>query len=323
MQSKQQSKPLQRDHTYILPLTDDTRGRRFISHGFTTKSLFQKRYNENTSTAAITINLLLPFLNSFNAKLETHVTDGSNLSSEQAFSHLIDSGFAASVQFADVAARTIIQAALAAALIEYPSAAGNATVYLWDAYARMHRKYIGDLCTALRIPKFVASIMGPVPSDVDVNIYETRVPFFNAFEDSLKRHVLVTISDIIVTNARLVITSAMAKKTQRQNQISEESHTNNNKAPLVVTTPRSPPLLVQMSAVTVQKSIILVGRAAFAAIGNTTGGGKGEYWAELLGGILVSSLAAVTVSKMVNSSVEAAAQKAELGAEATAVAGRR
>lgn len=312
--------PVKRDHAYILPLTDDSKGRRFISHGFTTKTLFQKRYNENTSTAAVTINLFLPFLNSFNAKLETHVTDGSNLSSEQALGHLIDSGCAAIIQFADVSARTIIQASLAAALIENPSSAGNATVYLWDSYARMHRKYIGDLCAKLHIPKFVASIMGPVPSDIDVNIYDTRVPFFNAFEDSLKRHVLVTVSDIIVTNARLVITAAVSKKTQK-----ERPDTNKitvvNVGPNHV--PQSPPLLVQMAAVTAQKSMILIGRAGFAAIGNTTGGGKGEYWSELLGGIFVSSIAAVAVSKLIRASVEAAAQKAELGVEANAVAGRR
>lgn len=301
--------PVPEGKAYLLPLSDPSKGRSFINHGFSTQSLIRKRYTENTTTIAVTLNLLLPYLNAFNARLEGHIRDGEDLTAEDALRHLTECGLTALINYADVVARVSIQAGLACYLIEHPTAAGNATVYLWDAYPRMHRKYLGDAVAALRLPKLIASFFGVVPSATDLAIYDTRAPFGNIFEDSLRRHVLTHIADVIVTNFRLVVTSfnsrrAMAKEIKRQELDDVENAIAPADAAASALAKRKEAaainaVLPQMVAVSTQKTIVFVGRAVGAAIGNRIDGGRGEYWGEMLSGIFVAGFSAVLLSKIV------------------------
>lgn len=313
--------------TYLFPLTDANKGRNFISHGFSTQSLIRKRYTENTSTAAITLNFLLPYLNAFNARLEGHIKDGRDLTAEEGFKHLYECLFIAGINYVDVASRVGIQTALACYCIQHPSAAGNATVYLWDAYPRMHRKYMGDVLAALKLPKFVGSLLGVLPTSVDLEIFDTRTSAMNAFEDSIRRHLFVSISDIIVTNARLIITNFLDKrklyKTIARQEADEIANSGDNAAIIAEAKTAAASrrreadaqkaVAAPIVAITAQKLIVLAGRAAGAAIGNSFKGGVGEYWIEMLSGVIVAgysaSLLAKTVKKSTNNAVASPSQE--------------
>eukprot|EP00658_Telonema_sp_P-2_P033905 TRINITY_DN2479_c0_g1_i2.p1 TRINITY_DN2479_c0_g1~~TRINITY_DN2479_c0_g1_i2.p1 ORF type:complete len:271 (+),score=72.12 TRINITY_DN2479_c0_g1_i2:45-857(+) len=269
------------DQLYLLPTSDSKLGRSFPSHGFAGRNaVIAKKYGEVTSATAITFNLLLPFLNGFNTRLEAHVKDGSDLSAEELRNHVQDCSLEAAKSFSIVTAKIGIQTSIAAYLIEAKTPAADATVYLWDSYPRLHQKYVGDLCEKLYIPRFLASLLGPKSQDADIACFDSKVPFANAFEDSLKRHVIITIADVTVSNVVVTLEAARYPKYKHNRPVAVAKR------------------MVRLSA---SKVIALVGRACGGATGNLFAGGVGEYWGEYVGAVIGSVLGAKLVIAVHNS----------------------
>lgn len=263
------------DQLYLFPSVNSRLGRTFPSHGFADhNAVVAKKFAEVSSATSVTFNLLLPFLNGFNARLESHVKDGSDLSAEELKNHLQECTFDAAKAFAVVTSKTAVQTALAAYLVDHKSPSANATVYLWDSYPRLHQKYVGDLLQKIRIPRFLASLLGPKTHESDVQCFATVVPFGNAFEDSLRRHVLVTVADITVTNAVVTIEAAVAPNVKEN---------------------RPSAVVKRMARLTTSKVVTLLVRAAGGACGNVLGGGAGEYWGEAAGAIIGTLIGAQLV----------------------------
>lgn len=225
--------------------------RHFPPHGYTPKSISEKRFRENTSTAALSYNFLLPFLQRVNKAVEAHVDSATDITTEEFGKIAKNASIETIISFVDVSLRVTAQTGVACALINAQKPLADSVVYSWDMYPRLHRKYIGDLLQKLYLPRFLAGLMGPETHSNDLAIFQEKVVPLAAFEDSIKRHVIYTVADIVVDTGRALIESKSKFK-----QIARR---------------------ITVHATT------LVGKAAGAAGGRAVAGDKGEYWGEYFG----------------------------------------
>lgn len=236
--------------SYVLPLAGS---RDVPEHQFTVSSMAQKRFRENTSVLAVTVGFVLPTLMSVNKKLEKHVNDGTDVPMDELADIFVDSAKDAGVSYADRLARVTCQTALACVLIETKGEVANSMVYLWDLYPRLHYRYIGGVCRALRIPTFLAALIGPAPTTRDVAFLESAVTPVGAFEDSVKRNIIILFGDVIVDTTRL----CLDKRVKNRNEA-----------------------IVNQITTRVTSTLCC---AAGAAVGRLVLGEKGEYYGEIAG----------------------------------------
>ncbi|KAG5507513.1 hypothetical protein JIQ42_07811 [Leishmania sp. Namibia] len=228
-------------------------GRCALNHGYSMRTLARKRLAENTSALAVTVGFVLPALNGVNRQLDKHVDAGTDVSMDELLQILASSSKDAAVLYADRMARIACQTGLACALIESKSAYGNAAVYLWDLYPRLHQRYVGAVLSWLRIPVFVSSLLGPHPTAQDVTFLQTRVSGLCAFEDSLRRDTITLFGDVIVDTARIWM---------RHNG-------------------ESPTEAIARQAM-LRVTVTFVG-AVGAGVGRAVAGERGEYWGSIAG----------------------------------------
>ncbi|KAK7201423.1 hypothetical protein NESM_000205000 [Novymonas esmeraldas] len=252
---------------YALPFSG---GRDVPHHGYSKHSLAWKRVAENTSALAITVGLVLPALSATNAELDKHVNAGTDVSVEELVGIFTSSGREAAVLYADRLARVACQTGLACAIIESKSAYGNAAVYLWDLYPRLHHRYVGALLTRLRIPGWVGGLLGPRPTAQDVAFLQTPVSGMCAFEDCLRRDAVTLFADVVVDTARIAVRSGIEHK---------------------------PEAVARQVALRV--TVTLAG-AAGAGVGRAAAGERGEYWGGIAG-VMFGSAVAVQVWKVMRS----------------------
>eukprot|EP00331_Platyophrya_macrostoma_P003727 CAMPEP_0176431490 /NCGR_PEP_ID=MMETSP0127-20121128/14843_1 /TAXON_ID=938130 /ORGANISM="Platyophrya macrostoma, Strain WH" /LENGTH=264 /DNA_ID=CAMNT_0017813507 /DNA_START=40 /DNA_END=834 /DNA_ORIENTATION=+ len=245
---------------YVLIHGQEATKRNFPPHGFTPKSIAEKRFKENTTAAALSFNLVLPFLTRVNKAVEAHVDEGTEISTQEFAKISKTAGLQTAVAFVDLSARVTIQTALAVSLIEANKPLGNAVVYSWDMYPRLHRKYMGDFLQKLHLPRFIAAMLGPETQAADLEVFQTAVGPLAAFEDSVKRHVLYATADTVVEVTRALIEAPKKGKAVF------------GRLALQTTT--------------------LLSKALGAAGGRAVRGDVGEYWGEFAGAFLGPFVAA-------------------------------
>ncbi|XQJ24732.1 hypothetical protein NXY56_000626 [Leishmania guyanensis] len=234
----------------VLPLSG---GRSALNHGYSMHTLARKRFAENTSALAVTVGFVLPVLNGVNKQLDKHVDAGTDVSMDELLQIFANSGKDAAVLYADRLARIGCQTAMACALIESKSAYGNAAVYLWDLYPRLHQRYVGAVLSWLRIPVFVSSLLGPKPTAQDVAFLQARVSCVCAFEDSLRRDTITLFGDLLVDTARIMMRRDVENPTEA---------------------------IARQTVLRV--TVTLVG-AIGAGVGRAAIGERGEYWGNIAG----------------------------------------
>lgn len=230
-----------------------TNSRPIPHHGYTISSVSRKRFCENTTAVALTLGIVCPTLNSVNQKLDDQIKSGVDISVEEYVDLFAEKGKSACLVYLDRMARVACQTGLACVLIatdkEYP----NSFVYLWDLYPRLHRRYVGQLLGALYIPRFVSTLLGPAPNEVDIAFLTTSTSALGSFEDSLKRSSIPFCADVIVDVVRTLLDKNVKDKKGAV------------KAPIV------------------NRAIGVVASAVGAGLGRCTLGERGEYWGELVG----------------------------------------
>lgn len=225
--------------------------RHFPPHGYTPKTICAKRIVENTSSAALSYNILLPFLQRVNKAVEAHVDSATDITADEFVKISKNASVETIISFVDVSCRVAAQTGVACIMINSKKPLADSAVYSWDMYPRLHRKYIGDLLQKLYLPRFLAGLMGPETHKNDLAIFQENVRPLAAFEDSIKRHLIYSTADVIVDTARALIESkSKAKQIARR-------------------------VTVHMTT--------LVGKAIGAAGGRAIAADKGEYWGEYIG----------------------------------------
>jgi hypothetical protein len=225
--------------------------RHFPPHGYTPKSITEKRFRENTTSAALSYNILLPFLQRVNKAVEAHVDSATDITTEEFAKIAKNASLETLVSFVDVSLRVAAQNGAACVLINAQKPLADSVVYSWDMYPRLHRKYIGDLLHKLYLPRFLAGLMGPETHANDLAIFQEKVAPLAAFEDSVKRHLIYSVADIVVDTGRALVES-QSKVKQIARRLTVHATT-------------------------------LLGKAAGAAAGRAVAADKGEYWGEYVG----------------------------------------
>ncbi|KAG5511237.1 hypothetical protein JKF63_07179 [Porcisia hertigi] len=237
-------------------------GRTALHHGYSMHTLARKRFIENTSALALTVGFVLPALNGVNKQLDKHVDAGTDVSMDELLQIFVTSGKDAAVLYADRLARIACQTGLACALIKSESAYGNAAVYLWDLYPRLHQRYVGAVLSWLRIPIFVSTLLGPHPTAQDVDFLQARVSGVCAFEDALRRDSITLFGDLLVDTLRIAI----------RRDVVNTAEAITRQAVLRVT-------------------VTFLG-AVGAGVGRAAAGERGEYWGNIAGVIAGPAAAA-------------------------------
>lgn len=235
----------------------------FPPHGFTEKTIAEKRLRENTTVAALSYNVLLPFLTRVNKAVEAHIDEATEVTGEQFLNIAKQSSIQTAVSFTDFSARVAVQTGMAAFLVSQKKPICDAVVYSWDMYPRLHRKYFGDVLQKLHLPRFIAGLLGPESQSTDLAVFQTNVAPEAAFEDSIKRHVLYAAADVIVDTGRALIESETKLRT--------------------------------IVSRLILHSTVLLSKAGGAAAGRAIKGDVGEYWGEYVGIFTAPYLAAKIV----------------------------
>ncbi|CCW71172.1 unnamed protein product [Phytomonas sp. Hart1] len=235
---------------YIFPYSNV---RNFPEHGYTVSSLCKARFYMNTSSLVITVGFVLPTLTSVNQKLEKHVNEGDDISMKELINIFIKSGKTNLIAFADRLTRVALETSLACALITCQNDFADSVVYVWDLHPRLHQYYFSELFRFMRIPRFLATLLGPSPSSADIAFVETAIPPFAAVEDVVKRKTISWVANVVVDLARIGLAGPMKdKKTAALKQVVLHTSTT-------------------------------LCCAVGAGVGRGVGGGRGEYWGEIVG----------------------------------------
>ncbi|CAD2220007.1 hypothetical protein AGDE_11606 [Angomonas deanei] len=223
------------------------------SHSFTANTMARKRFNENTTTLALTLGLIVPALNNVNRRLEGALKLEKDATGEEILEMFEEGALEALQTYADRMARITVQTGLACTIIHSENPALNQFVYLWDLYPRLHRRYVDRVCQALRMPRFLATLLGAAPTTDDVAFLESSCGPLTSAAESLKRNSIYLCADVVVDVGRIVLDK-------------------NVKAPLNA-------ILTQIGC---RLSATLSG-AFGAGCGRLVGGENGAYWGELVG----------------------------------------
>ncbi|CCW61062.1 unnamed protein product [Phytomonas sp. EM1] len=239
---------------YLFP---SSHSRNFPAHGYTVASLCKARFHTNTSSLVLTVGFLLPTLTSVNQKLEKHVNQGDDISMKELMTIFVESGQTNLIAFADRLTRVALETVLACVLIERQTAFADSVVYVWDLYPRLHTHYVGELFQLLCVPRFLATLLGPSPSQADLDFVTADVAPLAAVEDVMKRRVIAWTANVVVDLARLVWGGRGGG-----GQIKDIK-------------------TAALTQVVLHTTTTLCGVIG-AGIGRGIGGGRGEYWGELL-----------------------------------------
>lgn len=224
-------------------------------HGYTPLTISRKRFQENTNSLAVTLNFILPTLQSVNRILEKHVTEGSDVPVDELLSIFANCSKASAKSYADRLARVACQTALASALVVWDTPTSNSMVYLWDLYPRLIQRYVGEVFDFLRVPRFLRSLLGPSPTVKDVAYLQSNTNAVGAFTASLQRNSILLFGDVVVDTV-LVVADGRIKAEQKPAVIAKKVFA---------------------------RCTTCVCWAVGAAAGRAIAGERGEYWGEYLG----------------------------------------
>jgi hypothetical protein len=244
------------------------KGRQFPAHGYTSKSILQTRLRENTTGAALSLTVVIPFLQRVNKSVEQHIDAGVEITSKDILNIAQDAGKQTLFSFVEASSRTGCQALIASVMIDKQDAYLNSVVYSWDMYPRLHQKYVGDFLSKLHLPRFIATLLGPKTQSADLDFF--RAPTAGAaviFEDCVKRNAIAAAADMIVDTAKALLFQS-------------------NKVTVVINR-------------AVLHSTVLVARGAGAVAGHAAKSDVGEYWGERIGSV-VGALVAVQLIVKIN-----------------------
>lgn len=228
-------------------------------HGFTVQSLVVKRFNENTSATQLLLGLILPAMTNLNTQLEERLTSDNTADfyADELFGMMARSGKLGLRIYGDRIARVTVQTTVACACIKSSNETLNSLVYMWDLYPRLHQRYLGRVLRVFRIPRFIVSMLGPLPTEQDVKYLEGRSSAANAFGDSCKRRLFGLIGDVLIDTITIYIEMGASEKDRSAAVV---KHCANRVA------------------------VVFCG-ATGAAIGRVVIGESGEYWGELAGAL--------------------------------------
>lgn len=254
---------------YLLVGGDRTRN--FPFHGFTVESICAKRFRENTTASAISLYLVLPYTMRMQQAANAHAQTATECTAEELQKMNKDAIKATAISCVDGISRVATATALSCALITAKVPLADSIVFSWDMYPRLHRKYLGDFFRLLRLPRVLATLVGPEPLANDLPCFQADISPVAAFEDSLKRHCLAFAADCIVDSARVLIQDDVARKFAAKGSVIAQR--------------------------VVAHATTLFGKALGAATGRAVGGHVGEYYGELVGLFVVPALVVTITAK--------------------------
>jgi hypothetical protein len=238
--------------------------RPFVDPGYTVRSYALKRFTESTTPVALAYNLLLPFLNTFNSKLEEHIkeTSAGHGGEEDLAKDAALASKTAAIKFVDFACRVGAQTAVVALLLDSGSKASLSVVHAFDMYQRLHYEYYARVLERLHLPRKWASLIGAPPKAGDIEFFEKRpLSIAAAAEDCMKRQAVFFVTDMTVGTVFAVVYEQTSPDSHRPTRRVISEH------------------LMQM--------LCKYGGAVVGAVAGTQiGGGSAEYFGEVIGSTL-------------------------------------
>jgi hypothetical protein len=240
--------------------------RDYPPHGFTAASITMKRFKENTSALAISVNFLYPFLRRFNKDVEAAIDEGSVVHRDELLKIASDSAKESLVHFLNLLLRVTVQTGIGAFLTTKRDSYSASIVYAWDMAPRLNQKYCGELLERLFIPRFLAAALGPKETLVDLKFFQTDVSPMAAFEDSMKRNGVAAVADFLVDSVQICMGN-------------------------------SEPKVRSVASRFITHSITLVSAAIGSAGGRVVGKDRGEFWGEKIGALSGSLFCAILITR--------------------------
>jgi hypothetical protein len=253
--------------------------RPFVDPGYTAEAYVKKRVRESTTPVAVTYNLLLPFLNDFNAKLEVHIkdTEAGKDADEDLLLDAKQSATIALLKGSEFVSRVACQTAVITALIHDGRPLAKSVVYAFDQYTGMHYEYYSRVLEAMYLPKGWALILGAPAKPGELEHFEHRpLSVTAAAEDVLKRHAVMLTTDVIVGTAYAVI----------YNQVLAVPEARRGAKDVVVSHLRN-------------TAVKYTGSLVGAVIGSRFGGSF-EYFGEIVGALASTAILAARLKKASN-----------------------
>ena len=244
--------------------------RPFIEHPYTVNSYIAKRVRESTTPVAVTYNLMLPFLNSFNSKLEAHIkdTEAGKETEEDLVKDARQSAVVALLKGGEFVCRVSTQTAVMSALIHDGRPLAKSIVFSFDQYMGMHYEYYSRLLDAIYLPKRWALILGAPPKAGEVEHFEHRpLSVTAATEDVLKRQAVMFVTDITVGTSFSILyerTLSAPEAPQRSTKVIVVSH--------------------------VRNVIVKYAGSVVGAVVGSRFGGAGEYFGEIIGAVASTAI---------------------------------
>lgn len=270
--------------------------RRFPTNTFTTGyAIYQKRKNENTTLIAFSYSFLVPFLQRLNEGLDVFIQTNREVTNSDVVA-LVRSALQVSlIQYTDAMGRIAVQTG--AAMLLHAKRGDKAwgsrlesTVHSWDYFPRLHQKYFGDALEALRLPRFIASLLGPKPTDSDIALFKTNVSAVAAFEDNIKGNVIAFVGHVVVDSVRVLIEGKDLAAGKPAAAAAEDPA----KAVVAATKPKARLLRDQF----IRRLCNLLACATLAAAGRAAKADVGEYWGDMVGTVVGPMVAAAVIRKI-------------------------
>ncbi|KAH9586675.1 hypothetical protein LSM04_005236 [Trypanosoma melophagium] len=234
-------------------------GRIFPYRNFTAGAVVQRRFNENTTALAVTVGFVLPTMMRVHKELDEYVVEGRDMPLGTVVDVMLDAGKESLMSFTDLLARVAVQTGIACLLIRSKMPYCYSVVELWELYPQLHQFYVGELVRVLRLPPFLATLVGQRPDPADIEVFTMTISPLAAMEDCFKRSTLQMISDIVVDAGECVL----EKCVPASKRTGKESMSLSLRVGVHVT--------------------LMVFKVGGAAAGRAVGGARGEYWGEIIG----------------------------------------
>lgn len=273
--------------------------RSFPTNTFTTGyAIYQKRKNENTTLIAFSYSFLVPFLQRLNEGLDAFIQTNRDVTNSDVVV-LVRSALQVSVvQYTDAMGRIAVQTA--AAMLLHSKRGDKAwgsrlesTVHSWDYFPRLHQKYFGDALETLRLPRFIASLLGPKPTDSDIALFKTNISAVAAFEDNIKGNVIGFVGHVVVDSVRILI-EGKDLSAAKPASAAAAADPATAKAVVAATKPKARLLRDQF----IRRLCNLLACATLAAAGRAAKADVGEYWGDMVGTVVGPMVAAAVIRRI-------------------------